>query len=149
MDLSEIHHFFQMFDHDGDGKITKQELSKSLERLGMLIPEKDLEHMIDHIDTDGDGSVNMEEFERLYEMIMEERDEEEDIKEAFNVFDKNGDGFITVDELRSVLTSLGLRQGRTIEDCQLMVKKVDVDGDGMVNYAEFRQMMKGGGFAAE
>ncbi|XP_071717295.1 calmodulin-like protein 3 [Rutidosis leptorrhynchoides] len=148
MGLDEIHHFFQMFDHDGDGKITKQELSKSLASLGMVIPEKDLEHMIEHIDEDGDGCVNMDEFERLYETIMEERDEEEDIKEAFNVFDKNGDGFITVDELRSVFMSLGLRQGRTIEDCQLMVKKVDVDGDGMVNYAEFRQMMKGGGFAA-
>ncbi|KAD6119960.1 hypothetical protein E3N88_11231 [Mikania micrantha] len=137
-----------MFDHDDDGKITKQELSKSLERLGFVIPEKDLKHMIDHIDTDGDGSVNMEEFERLYKaIIMEERDEEEDMKEAFNVFDKNGDGFITVEELRSVLTSLGLEQGRTVDDCRVMVKKVDEDGDGMVNYKEFRRMMKGGAFA--
>ncbi|KAI7753820.1 hypothetical protein M8C21_013632 [Ambrosia artemisiifolia] len=120
--------------------------------LGMVIPEKDLHHMIDHIDKDGDGMINMEEFERLYETIItEERDEEEDMKEAFNVFDMNGDGFITVEELRSVLTSLGLRQGRTIEDCRLMIKKVDKDGDGdgMVDYKEFRQMMKGGGgFAA-
>jgi calcium-binding protein CML len=29
-----------------------------------------------------------------------------------------------------------------------MIKKVDVDGDGMVNFREFKQMMKGGGFAA-
>ena len=137
-----------MFDHDGDGNITIQELSKSLESLGMVIPEKDLKNMIKHIDTNGDGSVNMEEFKGLYETIMEEKDEEEDIKEAFNVFDKNGDGFISVEELMSVLTSLGFRQGRTIEDCQLMVKKVDEDGDGMVSYKEFRQMMKGGGFAS-
>ncbi|KAI3760306.1 hypothetical protein L1987_50699 [Smallanthus sonchifolius] len=149
MDLSEIHQFFQMFDHDGDGRITKKELSYSLERLGFVIPDKDLQHMIDHIDTDGDGSVNMEEFERLYEAIItEERDEEEDMKEAFSVFDKNGDGFITVEELWSVLATLGLLQGRTIEDCRIMVKKVDEDGDGTVNYKEFRQMMKGGAFAS-
>lgn len=138
-----------MFDHNGDGKITRQELSKSLESLGIDIPDPDLEHMIDHIDSDGDGMVDIEEFEVLYKMILmeEERDEEEDIREAFNVFDKNGDGFISVEELQSVLMSLGLRQGQTIEDCRLMVNKVDVDGDGMVDYKEFRQMMKGGGFS--
>ncbi|MBD4783980.1 hypothetical protein GUG12_09090, partial [Xanthomonas citri pv. citri] len=93
--------------------------------------------------------VNMDEFTGLYKMILmeEERDEEEDLREAFNVFDKNGDGFISVEELQSVMMSLGLRQGRTIEDCQLMVNKVDVDGDGMVDYKEFRHMMKGGDFA--
>jgi calcium-binding protein CML len=51
-----------------------------------------------------------------------------------------------VDELRSVLGSLGLKQGRTVEDCKKMITKVDVDGDGMVNYNEFKQMMKAGGF---
>ena len=139
-----------MFDHNGDGKISIQELSKSLESLGIDIPDADLAHMIDHIDTDGDGMVNMDEFTGLYKMILmeEERDEEEDLREAFNVFDKNGDGFISVEELQSVMMSLGLRQGRTIEDCQLMVNKVDVDGDGMVDYKEFRHMMKGGDFAA-
>ncbi|KAJ6941403.1 hypothetical protein NC651_007245 [Populus alba x Populus x berolinensis] len=70
------------------------------------------------------------------------------MREAFNVFDQNGDGFITVEELKSVLSSLGLKQGRTLEDCKRMIKKVDVDGDGMVNFREFKQMMKGGGFAA-
>ncbi|XP_024982216.1 calmodulin-like protein 3 isoform X2 [Cynara cardunculus var. scolymus] len=147
MDLSEIHHLFQMFDHNGDGKITTQELTMSLENLGINIPEDDLGHMIDHIDTNGDGSVNMEEFRGLYETIMEE-DEEEDIREAFNVFDKNGDGFISVDELTSVLSSLGLRQGRTIDECWLMIKMVDEDGDGVVDFGEFRKMMRGGTFAA-
>ncbi|KAI3678645.1 hypothetical protein L6452_37946 [Arctium lappa] len=169
MDLSEIHHLFQMFDHNGDGKITIHELFMYLENLGIHVPEDDLEHMVDHIDADDDGSVNMEEFRGLfetimeewdeeegvgevfdeyYETIMEERDEEEDIREAFNVFDKNGDGFISADELRCVLTSLGLRQGRTIEDCWIMIETVDEDGDGLVDYREFRKMMKGGTFAA-
>ncbi|XXG73953.1 hypothetical protein AAC387_Pa07g2796 [Persea americana] len=42
------------------------------------------------------------EFRMLYEMIM---DEEEDMREPFNAFDENGDGFISVEELRSVLGS--------------------------------------------
>ncbi|CAL0303340.1 unnamed protein product [Lupinus luteus] len=148
MDPSELKRVFQMFDRDGDGRISKKELKDSLEKLGMMIPDKELTQMIEKIDVNGDGWVDMEEFGELYESIMEERDEEEDMREAFNVFDHNRDGFITVEELRTVLSSLGLKQGRTVEECKKMIMKVDVDGDGMVNYKEFKQMMKGGGFSA-
>lgn len=148
MDAAELKRVFQMFDRNGDGRITKKELSDSLENLGIYIPDKELAEMIEKIDVNGDGCVDIDEFGALYRSIMEERDEEEDMREAFNVFDQNGDGFITVDELRSVLASLGLKQGRTLEDCKRMIMKVDVDGDGMVNFKEFKQMMKGGGFSA-
>ncbi|KAK7262584.1 hypothetical protein RJT34_30158 [Clitoria ternatea] len=148
MDQSELKRVFQMFDRNGDGHITKKELNESLENLGIFIPDKELSQMIEKIDVNGDGYVDVEEFGELYQSIMEERDEDDDMMEAFNVFDQNRDGYITVDELRTVLSSLGLKQGRTIEECKKMIMKVDVDGDGMVNYKEFKQMMKGGGFAA-
>ncbi|KAJ6371848.1 hypothetical protein OIU77_002212 [Salix suchowensis] len=109
---------------------------------------KELTQMIETIDANGDGFVDIDEFGELYQSLMGENDEEEDMREAFNVFDQNGDGFITVDELMSVLASLGLKQGRTLEDCKRMIRKVDVDGDGMVDYREFKKMMKGGGFSA-
>ncbi|KAM1404861.1 hypothetical protein ACFX2I_013308 [Malus domestica] len=145
MDPDELRRVFQMFDRNGDGRITKHELNDSLENLGIFIADKELFNMIEKIDVNGDGCVDIDEFGELYQSIMDERDEEEDMKEAFNVFDQNGDGFITVDELRSVLSSLGLKQGRTIEECKRMIMKVDMDGDGRVNYKEFKQMLKGGG----
>lgn len=148
MDPAEMKRVFQMFDRNGDGRITKKELNDSLENLGIFIPDSELTQMIEKIDVNGDKCVDIEEFGELYQSIMAERDEEEDMKEAFNVFDQNGDGYITVDELRSVLSSLGLKQGRTIEDCKTMIMKVDVDGDGRVNFKEFKEMMKGGGFSA-
>lgn len=137
-----------MFDRNGDGRITKKELNDSLENMGIFITDNELTQMIEKIDVNGDGCVDIEEFGELYQTIMEERDEDEDMREAFKVFDQNGDGFITVDELKSVLASLGLKQGRTAEDCKSMIMKVDVDGDGRVDFNEFKQMMKGGGFAA-
>lgn len=148
MDPAELKRVFQMFDRNGDGHITKKEMADSLDKLGIYIPGDDLEAMIQKIDVNHDGCVDMDEFGELYQTIMDERDEDEDMREAFNVFDQNGDGFITVEELRSVLGSLGLKQGRTVEDCKQMIRKVDVDGDGMVNFKEFKQMMRGGGFAA-
>ncbi|KAJ8635434.1 hypothetical protein MRB53_009701 [Persea americana] len=70
--------------------------------------------------------------------------EEEDMREAFNVFGGNCDGFISVEELRS----LGLKQGKTVEDCRKIIRQVDVDGNGMVDSKEFKLMMRGGGFSA-
>ncbi|KAL0403785.1 UNVERIFIED_CONTAM: Calmodulin-like protein 3 [Sesamum radiatum] len=148
MDPNELKRVFQMFDRNGDGRITKQELSDSLQNMGISIPDEELTQMIDKVDVNGDGCVDIDEFGTLYQTIMDERDEEEDMKEAFNVFDQNGDGFISVDELKSVLVSLGLKQGKAAEDCRKMIMRVDVDGDGMVNFSEFKQMMRGGGFAA-
>lgn len=148
MEADELKRVFQMFDRNGDGRISKKELNDSLENMGIFIPDKELSQMIDKIDINGDGCVDIDEFGTLYQTIMAERDEEEDMKEAFNVFDQNGDGFISVDELKSVLASLGLKQGKGAEDCRQMIMRVDVDGDGMVNFSEFKQMMRGGGFAA-
>ncbi|XP_052206674.1 calmodulin-like protein 3 [Diospyros lotus] len=148
MEVTELRRVFQMFDRNGDGSITKKELNDSLENMGIFIPDSELTQMIQKIDVNGDGCVDIDEFGDLYQSIMDERDEEEDMREAFNVFDQNGDGFITVEELRSVLASLGIKQGRTAEDCRRMIMKVDSDGDGMVNFAEFKQMMRAGGFAA-
>ncbi|KAG6409891.1 hypothetical protein SASPL_127933 [Salvia splendens] len=107
-----------MFDRNNDGTISRKELSESMEKLGIHIPEKELSQIID---ANGDGCLDVDEFGELYAAIMEDEgrgDEDEDMREAFNVFDQNGDGFITVEELRAVLSSLGLKQGRTIEDCK-------------------------------
>ncbi|KAL6641718.1 hypothetical protein ACP70R_019899 [Stipagrostis hirtigluma subsp. patula] len=156
VDSSELRKVFQMFDKNGDGQITKKELGESLKNLGIYIPDDELDATMGKIDANGDGCVDVEEFGLLYRSILgegdgdggEKRDEEEDMREAFNVFDQNGDGYITVDELRAVLSSLGLKQGRTAEDCRKMISKVDADGDGRVDFTEFKQMMRGGGFAA-
>ncbi|CAF2123835.1 calmodulin-like protein 5 [Brassica rapa] len=152
IDPSELKRVFQTFDKNGDGRITKQELKDSLENLGIYIPDKDLTQMIHNIDTNHDGCVDIDEFESLYRSIVNEHHndgetKEEDMKEAFNVFDQDGDGFITVEELKSVMSSLGLKQGKTLEGCKKMIMQVDVDGDGRVNYKEFLQMMKGDGFS--
>ncbi|KAM0845481.1 hypothetical protein ACQ4PT_056341 [Festuca glaucescens] len=157
VDESELRKVFQMFDKNGDGQITKKELGESLKNLGIYIPDDELDATMDKIDANGDGCVDVEEFGLLYRSILGEGegadggskgDDEDGMREAFDVFDQNGDGYITVEELRSVLASLGLKQGRTVEECRQMISKVDADGDGRVDFKEFKQMMRGGGFAA-
>ncbi|EES11048.1 hypothetical protein BDA96_06G145500 [Sorghum bicolor] len=163
-DSAELARVFELFDKNGDGRITREELAESLGKLGMSVPGDELASMIARIDANGDGCVDVEEFGELYRAIMAgdssangagkegeaggEEEDDEDMREAFRVFDANGDGYITVDELAAVLSSLGLKQGRTAEECRRMIGHVDRDGDGRVDFHEFRQMMRAGGLAS-
>jgi Ca2+-binding EF-hand superfamily protein len=66
-------------------------------------------------------------------------DSEEEIREAFRVFDKDENGYISAAELRHVMTNLG--EKLTDEEVDEMIREADIDGDGQVNYEEFVQMM--------
>ncbi|GMI79013.1 CALMODULIN LIKE 7, ROOT HAIR SPECIFIC 1 [Hibiscus trionum] len=116
MNGTKLKNIFQMFDKNEDGAITKKELNDLLENMGIFISDGELTQMIEWIDVNGDMCIDIDEFSELYQTIMDNKDEEEDMKEAFNVFDRNGDSYISMDELRSVLESLGLKQGKAMED---------------------------------
>ena len=71
---------------------------------------------------------------------LKSTDTEEEIREAFKVFDKDGNGFIDAQELRHVMTNLG--EKLTDEEVNEMISEADKDGDGQINYEEFVKMMK-------
>ena len=61
-----------------------------------------------------------------------EGNEEEELREAFKVFDKDGNGVISADELRHVMTNLG--EKLTDEEITEMIKEADTNNDGHVDY---------------
>ena len=61
---------------------------------------------------------------------MKDTSTEEEMKEAFRVFDKDGNGYISAAELRHVMTNLG--EKLTNEDIDEMIREADIDGDGQV-----------------
>nr|2B1U_A Chain A, Calmodulin-like protein 5 [Homo sapiens] len=63
----------------------------------------------------------------------------EDLQVAFRAFDQDGDGHITVDELRRAMAGLG--QPLPQEELDAMIREADVDQDGRVNYEEFARML--------
>lgn len=70
---------------------------------------------------------------------IKEVDNEEELREAFRIFDKEGNGFITSAELRHIMMNLG--EKLTEEECDEMIREADVMGDGNINYEEFVTMM--------
>ena len=64
--------------------------------------------MINEVDADGNGTIDFPEFLTMMARKMKDTDSEEEIKEAFKVFDKDGNGYISAAELRHVMTNLGM-----------------------------------------
>ena len=60
---------------------------------------------------------------------------EEAIRAQFRTLDKDGNGLVSAEEIREVLTSLG--DELSDEEVNEMIRDVDQDGDGQVNYEEF------------
>ena len=66
---------------------------------------------------------------------LRDTDREEEIRQAFKVFDKDGNGFITLDELAQVMANLG--EKLTSGELKAMMLEADTNQDGKIDYGEF------------
>ena len=81
----------------------------------------------------GNGTIEFPEFVAMMAKKQQDGgDQEEDLREAFKVFDKDGNGQISQSELKQVMLSLG--ENLTEDEIEEMVLEADIDGDGQVNY---------------
>ena len=63
---------------------------------------------------------------------FDDEDHEDALKEAFRMFDRDGNGFIDAEELRICMINLG--EKLTLEEVEEMIREVDIDFDGRMNY---------------
>ncbi|GAA0139183.1 calmodulin-related [Lithospermum erythrorhizon] len=137
--IVEFKEAFSLFDKDGDGCITVDELATVIRSLDQNPSEEELQDMFAEVDADGSGTIEFTEFLALMAKKIKETDVEEELKEAFKVFDKDQNGYISASELRHVMINLG--EKLTDEEVEQMIREADLDGDGQVNYDEFVKMM--------
>jgi len=136
---AEFREAFALFDKDGDGTISTKELGTVMKSLGQKPTAAELADMINEVDADGNGEIDFEEFLTMMAKKLKETDLEEDIREAFRVFDTNSSGIISTMELRHIMSNLGEK----LKDSEIdeMILHADIDGDGSVNYNEWVTMM--------
>merc|ERR1712130_116608 len=106
-DIEEWRTVFRLFDADGDGGITFEELGVVLRSMGQNPSDQELREMIREMDIDNSGTVDFEEFVTLMQKKSAEDEHNDDIEEAFRVFDTKNDGVICHEELMSVMVGLG------------------------------------------
>ncbi|KAI6040790.1 calmodulin-like protein [Pisolithus marmoratus] len=133
--IAEFKEAFSLFDQDGDGRITKDELGTLMRSLGQNPTEAELQNMIGAIDADADGTIDFQEFLTMMELMTRDTDGEKEMREAFNVFDVDGNGYVSAAELQQVMTRLGERLTRA--DVEEMIREADTNGDGEISLEEF------------
>eukprot|EP00795_Rhopilema_esculentum_P002776 gene2776-999_t len=140
--LSDLEETFSLFDVDGNGMISLQELTSVLQSLGKEFAEEDIKEMLEIADKDGDGQIGFDDFHDLMKETILRGIQEDDLQEAFDVLDSDKDGFITPLEMHQSLINIG--ESVTIEEALEIITEVDLNGDGLVDFEEFKVFyMKG------
>ena len=132
---------FKAFDKNGDGKLSMQEVKEGyLEHYGKVMSDEEVEEMFNKVDTDKSGFIDYSEFV-VAAMNENQLTSNEKLQAAFKMFDKDGSGSISADEIREVL-SFGGTNPLSKEAIDAIIKQVDENGDGDISYEEFVDMMK-------
>ncbi|XP_063682244.1 uncharacterized protein LOC134817069 isoform X10 [Bolinopsis microptera] len=135
--IKEFRKVFNAFDRDGNDSIGTEELGPVLNALGYSPSDLDIQKVLSRFDADHSGDLSFEEYLALMAVWVEE--DETQIIEAFKVFDKSGDGFVTITELKRALCRFGEKFSE--EEADEFFALIDVNKDGIINYEEFVKYM--------
>ncbi|KAF7265736.1 hypothetical protein GWI33_020819 [Rhynchophorus ferrugineus] len=133
-----------MFDSTKNGTIDREKVRTILTTLGHSYDEKELEQMLADEDPEETGTVNLDAFCRVASHFLENEDEEalqKELKEAFRLYDKEGNGYIPTSSLREILAALD--DQLTNDQLNEMIAEIDTDASGTVDFDEFMEMMTG------
>jgi len=138
--VAEFKEAFGVFDQDGDGTITLKDLQAVYESLGKVGKEADLKAML----AEASGPVNFTTMLQLYGERLSGTDEESMLLNAFKLFDDKGNGVITKDNLRVLLTQEGRPEERLSETEFNQVLDEAPLKDGHIDYNAFTRLIKRG-----
>jgi calmodulin len=133
--IAEARNAFNLFDQNGDGAITMNELASVLQALGEDASPAEVADLMASADADQNGDIDFPEFLSLMARWKNDQVSEDALIAAFDKIDANADGFIVVEELYNAMIGLGVDCTRA--DAEEKLREADLDGDGMVTCDEF------------
>ncbi|KAI9254055.1 hypothetical protein BY458DRAFT_521317 [Sporodiniella umbellata] len=129
----ELRALFDSFDKDHDGFITNKELEALLNSCHVQCSNR----------VTAEEGLDFEQFAQLMRPTFSDphrtTQKQQELQQAFDTFDANGDGLIDSSELKATMDTLG--DTITLEEAKGMIQDVDADQDGAVNFIEFSHMM--------
>ncbi|KAL0914393.1 hypothetical protein M5K25_014737 [Dendrobium thyrsiflorum] len=138
-EIAGLKQMFKMIDADNSGQITLEELKAGLERAGAKLKDSEIVALMEAADIDNSGTIDYGEF-LAATMHLHKVERDDNLFAAFSYFDKDGSGYITYDELQKACEEFGMNDVH-LED---MIREIDQDNDGRIDYNEFVDMMHKG-----
>ncbi|XP_022113858.1 calcium-binding protein E63-1 isoform X2 [Pieris rapae] len=150
--LKNLRTAFGLLDRDSDGHVTPAELQYMLQKLGIEVSDDLIAELIKDASKTGNGLIDENDFMQWVTKIQaiqgmdvsssggdSEEEITKDLLAAFKVFDRDDNGYITRDELRTALEIIG----EPVTDAQLnqVLALGDIDHDGRIDYEEFVKML--------
>ncbi|XP_037928040.1 calmodulin-beta-like [Teleopsis dalmanni] len=138
-EIDEFAAAFSVFDKDAKGVITTQQLGIVMRCLNQNPSEAQLDAMVQEIDPNGTGIIDFHGFLVVMARNMKEPDKEEDICKAFRVFDKDGTGFVTLAELKHIMTNFG--ENLTNDEIEELIREAQITNTELIDYKKLVAMM--------
>ena len=101
--------------------------------------KKGLKEVMLKVDKDGSGTIDEKEFMSLMAEVMDQRNQHEEFKKAFRIYDDDDTGEVNAKNLRRCAEELG--EHVTEKEIDKMISQADKDGDGIVNITDFMTHM--------
>ncbi|XP_059296787.1 calcium-dependent protein kinase 4 isoform X1 [Lycium ferocissimum] len=138
-EIAGLREMFKAMDTDSSGAITFDELKAGLRKYGSTLKDTEIRELMDAADVDNSGTIDYGEFIAAT-VHLNKLEREEHLMAAFQYFDKDGSGYITVDEVQQACVEHNMTDVY-FED---IIREVDQDNDGRIDYGEFVAMMQKG-----
>jgi len=138
--MKDLRKIFKQFDKNGDGQLSYDEVKEGFKMYFKddHISDFELNKIIENMDLDKNYFIEYEEFLRGtcdLELLFTDKN----LKLAFEFFDKDGSGKISHDEIKEALCKDA--EGKDNEIIQNIIKEIDVNGDGQIEFHEFKSLM--------
>ncbi|KAE8707456.1 putative calcium-binding protein CML12 [Hibiscus syriacus] len=139
-ELGQLWEIFARFDMDSDGSLTMLELAALLRAIGLKPSGDQIHVLLDRIDSNRNGAVEFDELASILPELTEDiLNNQERLTEVFQMFDRDGNGYITAAELAGCMAKLG--HPLTYSELTDIIRKADFDGDGVISFSEFSAAM--------
>ncbi|CAN0879295.1 Calcium-dependent protein kinase 2 [Linum grandiflorum] len=136
-EIAGLREMFKMIDTDNSGTITFEELKSGLKTFGANLDESEIYDLMQAADINNNGAIDYPEFIAAT-LHLNKVEREDRLLTTFSYFDKDGSGYITIDELQQACNEFGMKAVELEE----MIREVDKDNDGRIDYNEFVEMMQ-------
>ena len=143
-EVSDLRALFKQIDKDGSGHITDDELMSGLKEGGYVLTEEEAMWLMRGVDVNSDGKLDVDEFCACMIDLRRTQDTaiwEEFVAGLFSRVDTDGSGSVELDELLRFMPECLDGGEETLRAAEDALREADLDGDGVVSFDEFKEML--------